>query len=70
MATKKVGSAGRFGSRYGRRIRTKIVAVEKDKKAAKCPYCLKLKTLKRVASGIWYCTKCDSKFAGKAYKPA
>ena len=69
MATKKVGSTGRFGSRYGRRIRTKIVSVEKDKHLVKCPHCLKLKALKRVSSGIWYCTKCDTKFAGKAYKP-
>ena len=70
MATKKVRSAGRFGPRYGRRIRNKIVAIEKDKHVMKCPICLKLKSLKRVASGIWYCTKCDNKFAGKAYKPA
>ena len=68
MATKKVGSAGRFGSRYGRKIRTKIWAVEKkQRRKQKCPYCLK-DAVKRISKGIWHCTKCHSKFTGKAYE--
>jgi len=68
MATKVVGSAGRFGSRYGLRLRSKVAKVEKEQKALQeCPYCLK-KSVKRVAVGIWYCKKCKSKFSGSAYR--
>ena len=65
--TKKVRSSGRFGARYGRRLRSKVVAIEKVQRSKqKCPYCNKL-TAKRLAAGIWACTKCNSKFTGKAY---
>ncbi len=67
--TKKVGSAGKFGVRYGRRIRQRVLAVEKAKKENKpCPNCMK-PGLKRIAAGVWECKKCGAKFAGKAYKP-
>ena len=65
--TKKVGIAGRFGSRYGRRIRQRIIKVGTQKKF-RCPACMKL-TLKRKSAGIWNCEKCNTKLAGKAYKP-
>ncbi len=65
--TKKVGSSGRFGARYGRRLRAKVVSIERVQRGKhKCPYCKRL-TAKRVAAGIWNCTKCNSKFTGKAY---
>ena len=68
MATKKVGSAGRFGARYGQKIRKKIAHIEaKQKKWQKCPYCAKFK-VKRISSGIWQCKSCESKFTGKAYE--
>ncbi len=68
MATKKVGSAGRFGARYGRSIRQKIATIEAKQKAwQKCPYCSKLR-VKRVSTGIWQCRSCNTKFTGKAYK--
>ncbi|MCX6711840.1 MAG: 50S ribosomal protein L37ae [Candidatus Woesearchaeota archaeon] len=65
--TKKVGSTGRYGTRYGKTIRTKVLEVEKkQRKKQKCPHCLRFK-VKRVAPGIWLCKKCNVKFAGKAY---
>ncbi len=67
-AEKKFGSAKRFGSRYGRKIRDKVAMVEKErKKKHKCPYCHKIGGIKRIAVGIWNCTKCESKFTAKAY---
>jgi len=67
MAKKKVGSAGRFGVRYGKTIRKRISEIEKKQKTIyKCPYCFKTK-VKRVSVGIWHCKKCDAKFTGKAY---
>ena len=67
--TKKVGSTGRFGSRYGTKVRIKLKAVEAEqRKAHKCPECERM-TLKRVAAGIWQCKKCGAKLAGGAYVP-
>ncbi|MDP7621026.1 MAG: 50S ribosomal protein L37ae [SAR324 cluster bacterium] len=69
MATKKVGSTGRFGPRYGRKIRNKVKAIEAVSKA-KHP-CLKcqMKSAKRTATGVWECSKCGAKYAGGAYAP-
>ncbi len=66
--TKKVRSAGRYGVRYGTKIRHKIVSTESSKASRTCPRCLK-PGVKRIAAGIWECRKCGLKFAGKAYKP-
>ncbi len=64
---KKFGSVLRFGPRYGRKIKTKVAAVEKfSKQKQQCPYCNRL-TAKRIAVGIWICSKCNAKFAGPAY---
>ncbi len=64
---KKIGSTGRFGARYGRKIRTKVLMIEKgQKKKQKCPYCSEERA-KRMAVGIFKCRKCDSKFTGNAY---
>ena len=67
MATKKVGTTGRFGARYGRKLRQKVAEVEKRlKQWHACPYCKK-KRAKRIATGIWVCRHCKSRFTGKAY---
>lgn len=67
--TKKVKSAGRFGSRYGVKIRKNIIIQDKLRNTKwKCPDCLK-KTLKRESAGIWSCKNCGVKLAGKAYRP-
>jgi len=69
MATKKIGSAGRFGPRYGTRTKNIVKAIEaKQNKAQICPYCER-PVLVRVAAGIWQCKKCKVKFAGGAYFP-
>ena len=65
--TKKIGIAGRFGPRYGTRVKERIRQIEsKVRERQICPNC-KRKALKRVASGVWVCKKCGSKFAGGAY---
>ncbi len=67
--TKKVGSAGRYGARYGLRIRKKVWEIEQlQKQRQKCPECFKF-TLKRIGNGIWFCNNCENKFAGGAYLP-
>ena len=67
--TKKVGSAGRYGPRYGATIKKEISKLENLSKIRHtCPVCMK-KTLKRENAGIWICTKCGAKFAGKAFVP-
>ena len=66
MANTK-GPAGRFGARYGIKIRRKIDLVERKQKAnQKCPYCDAIK-VKRVSLGIYRCKKCEAKFTGNAY---
>ena len=64
--TKKVRAAGRFGTRYGRSVRTKVADIESiQRKKQQCPFCGK--TAQRQARGIWKCKKCDKKFAGHVY---
>ncbi|KXA91262.1 hypothetical protein AKJ63_01690, partial [candidate division MSBL1 archaeon SCGC-AAA259D18] len=66
---KKVGSAGRLGSRYGTRVRARVRAVEdREKGYHRCPEC-RSESVKRVGSGIWKCQRCKTKFAAKAYTP-
>jgi large subunit ribosomal protein L37Ae len=65
--SKKTKSAGRFGARYGRSVRKKLVSVEeKQRKKQKCPYCKK-PGVKRLSKGIWHCKKCGKKFASDTY---
>ena len=67
--TKKVGSVGRLGARYGVRIRRRIAEVEQVSKGRhECPYC-KAKALSRSASGIWCCRHCGAKMASSSYMP-
>jgi len=64
---KKFGAAKRFGARYGRKLKHKFVAIEAEKnKKHECPSCHWAR-VKRLAAGIWTCTKCKLTFAGKAY---
>lgn len=65
----KAGSAGRFGARYGLKLRKRVASVEGvSRQKQRCPYCLRY-TVKKLSYGIYECSKCDSKFAGRAYVP-
>lgn len=67
--TKKSGASGKYGARYGATMKkemNKIIKAQKTKYT--CPECQK-KTLKRISSGVWECTKCGAKIAGKAFTP-
>jgi large subunit ribosomal protein L37Ae len=66
-SAKKVGSVARFGPRYGVRIRSRILEIEKE--AAKdiaCPRC-GLRSVSRVSTSIYACRHCGHKYAGRAY---
>jgi large subunit ribosomal protein L37Ae len=67
--TKKVGSTGRFGARYGAKLRRRVLDIEKKRnEPTRCPACA-TRALKRQAVGLWKCKKCDLLFAGGAYVP-
>lgn len=59
----------RFGSRYGKGVKKRVAEIERiQKQKHLCPNCETL-AVKRLASGIWVCKKCGTKFAGAAYVP-
>jgi large subunit ribosomal protein L37Ae len=65
--SKKSKSAGRFGARYGKTVKDRLIKVEeKQRKRQRCPFCNKL-GVKRQAKGIWKCPKCNKKFASNTY---
>lgn len=67
--TEKVGTAGRFGARYGVRVRKLIRDIEKlQRNKYECPNCHHI-SVRRLASGIWVCRHCEMKFAASAYSP-
>jgi large subunit ribosomal protein L37Ae len=71
MAKKQgtTGSAGRFGARYGRVARRRVMEIEdemNDKHA--CPDC-GTDAVERQGTGVWECNRCGHKFAGGTYSP-
>ena len=67
--TAKVGSAGKFGPRYGVRVRKRVRDIAKIRNSPhECPNCHH-KSVKRVSAGIWQCRHCNNKFAASAYNP-
>ncbi len=67
--TKKVGTSGRFGPRYGVTVRKRIADVEAVSKGRhECRYCRAV-ALGRTASGIWVCRHCGAKMASGSYMP-
>jgi len=70
MAKSRLGGAKTFGARYGRTLRDRVASIRAlTKQRNKCPYC-NYSSVKRLATGIFYCKKCNTKFAGRAYAPA
>lgn len=66
---RKTRSAGRFGVRYGVKNRKLVADIEEKMHADyACSKCGALK-LKRIATGIWKCTKCEVTFTGGSYIP-
>ena len=67
--TKKVGTTGRFGSRYGVGVKKRVLAVEiRQNQEPSCPFCGFAK-VRREAAGLFNCKKCEARFAGGAYEP-
>jgi large subunit ribosomal protein L37Ae len=65
--TKKVGSTGWMGPRYGIRIRRRVLEIDRaQRKANTCPRCSTV-TLWRVASGIYECQRCGTRVSSAAY---
>jgi len=65
--TKKIGPTGWMGPRYGIRIRRRVVEIDRVRSASStCPRCSTV-TLHRVASGIFECSRCGTRFASNAY---
>ena len=70
LATKKLKSVARFGSRYGVGVKKRVLKIEaKQKRKHVCPNC-GFRRAKRKSAGIYACTKCGSRFAGGAYIPS
>ena len=64
---KTLGSAKRYGVRYGATLKRKAAVIEAVQRSdQKCPYCNKLGARWR-SVGIYECIKCDAKFTAKAY---
>ncbi|MDD3244902.1 MAG: 50S ribosomal protein L37ae [Candidatus ainarchaeum sp.] len=68
MTTKKVKKTGKYGVRGGVGIRKKFLLATQDKAQKVCPNCGTKDKIKRVATGIYKCTKCEVKIGGGAYK--
>ncbi|OGS44877.1 MAG: 50S ribosomal protein L37ae [Euryarchaeota archaeon RBG_13_57_23] len=67
--TKKVGTSGRLGPRYGVRIRKRIADVEAVSKGRhECPKC-RVVAMQRKASGIYECKHCGAMMASSSYMP-
>jgi large subunit ribosomal protein L37Ae len=62
---RSVGSAGRFGARYGRVARKRVSDIEADTNNAK----IDGDDVKRLGTGIWKNTETGEVFTGGTYRP-
>ena len=64
----KVGITGKYGTRYGQKLRKQVKAIEiLQRKKTICPFCGKT-AIKRAAAGIWKCRACKRSSAGGAWE--
>ncbi|MFC4248783.1 50S ribosomal protein L37ae [Natribaculum luteum] len=61
----KVGSAGRFGARYGRVARRRVTEIEDDMRNSQVDG----DDVTRVGTGIWKNEETGEVFTGGAYRP-
>ena len=67
--TRKAGIVGRFGPRYGVRIRRRVQEIEDGLRSRHtCPRCQAV-SVHRKSTGVWECRRCGNIFAGGAYRP-
>ncbi len=67
--TRQVGVVGRYGPRYGVRIRRRVQEIDETRRSVHvCPKCQAPKVQRR-SSGVWQCRHCGHVFAGGAYRP-
>src|SRR5256886_17008713 len=68
--TRKAGIVGRFGPRYGVRIRRRVQEIEEGLKGRHtCPRCAAI-SVRRKSTGVWACRRCGYVFAGGGRRPA
>ena len=66
--TAKVGITGKYGTRYGQKLRKQVKAIEiLQRKKTICPFCGKT-SIRRAAAGIWRCRACKRTIAGGAWE--
>jgi len=66
--TVKVGITGKYGTRYGAKLRKQVKAIEiLQRTKYTCPFCGK-NSIKRAAVGIWRCKACRRNIAGGAWE--
>ena len=66
--TVKVGITGKYGTRYGQKLRKQVKAIEiLQRTIYTCPFCGKT-SIKRAAVGIWKCKACRRNIAGGAWE--
>ena len=61
----RVGSAGRFGARYGRVARRRVTEIEEDMESARVDG----EEVTRVGTGIWVNEETGEQFTGGASQP-
>lgn len=66
--TVKVGITGKYGTRYGAKLRKQVKAIEiLQRTKYTCPFCGK-SSIRRFAVGIWRCRACRRNIAGGAWE--
>jgi large subunit ribosomal protein L37Ae len=66
--TIKVGITGKYGTRYGAKLRKQVKAIEiLQRTKYTCPFCGK-DSVRRAAVGIWRCKACRRNIAGGAWE--